>query len=64
MCPLRFQNILKLTCEMSTMFVLRVMGVSGCSRSVHSDDSGWTKRVRFSYSANRRRSFGGVFPSV
>ena len=54
----------RLTCEMSTIFVLRVIGVSGFSRSVHWDDKGWTKRVRFSYSANRRSSLAGVFPSV
>lgn len=46
------------------MFVLIVIGVSGCSRSVSSVPSGCTKRVRFSYRAKSRNSFGGVVPSV
>lgn len=49
---------------MSTILVLRVIGVAGCGRSVHSEDSGCTNLVRFSYSANKRSSFAGVFPSV
>lgn len=64
MWAFRFQNMRRLTCEMSTIFVLREMGVWGFSRSTHSDDRGWTNLVRFSYNANRRNSLGGVFPSV
>jgi hypothetical protein len=64
MWPFRFQNWRRLTPETSTMFVLRVMGVSGCGRSGRLVQSGWAKRVRFSYRAKRRRSFGGVLPSV
>lgn len=45
------------------MLVLRVMGVSALSRSVRLVHRGCAKRVRFSYSANRRRSLGGVLPS-
>lgn len=48
---------------MSTIFVLRVMGVRACSRSVRCVHSGCAKRVRFSYRANRRTSLAGVLPS-
>ncbi len=64
MCDFRFQNWRRLTPETSTMFVLRVMGVSWCGRSGRLVQSGCAKRVRFSYRANRRRSLGGVLPSV
>lgn len=53
----------RLTCEISTMFVLNVIGVVAFSRSVHSVDRGCTKRVRFSYRAHRRSSLAGVLPS-
>ena len=64
MCAFRFQNWRRVTWEMSTMLVLRVMGVSAFSRSVHWVHNGCANRVRFSYSAKRRRSFAGVVPSV
>ena len=46
------------------MLLLCVMGVRGYSRSVSAVHSGMTKRVRFSYKANNRSNFAGVFPSV
>lgn len=60
MCPFRFQNWRRLTPPTSTMLVDSVMGVRACSRSVSCEHSGCAKRVRFSYSANRRTSFVGV----
>ena len=40
------------------------MGVSGFGRPGAMEQSGMTKRVRFSYRAISRSSFAGVFPSV
>jgi hypothetical protein len=64
MCAFRFQNWRRLTPDTSTIFVLSVIGVSRCGRSGRLVHSGCANRVRFSYRANRRRSFGGVLPSV
>lgn len=59
MCPFRFQNCLSPTPLTSTMLVEVTTGVSGFGRG-RAEQSGMTKRSRFSYSAKRRSRRGGT----
>lgn len=54
MCPFKFQNCFKPTCAISTILLDWSTGDSGLGRPGTAEQRGMTKRVKFSYSANKR----------